>query len=737
MQLKHKPLFKHEPLTAATLIVLVTLAPAILVALVALTPLEAYAAETNPAGETILGEIKVVGELTPTYNPPTATSATKSNAPLRDVPQTVNVIPEQLIRDQAAQSMQDVLRNVPGVGMSNGDGQRDQVTIRGFSAISDQFIDGIRDDALYFRDLSNIQRIEVLKGPAAVLYGRGSSGGLINRVTKKPQAGTFGEVTVNLGSYDLKRTSFDANTSVNNNIDFRITGALEDSGSFRDQGFVERSSIAPAVAVKFSADTKLLVQGEFAKDKRITDFGIPSFNGRPVDVPISTYYGSGNARRDDTTATEVFSLTGVLDHRFNDALSVRNATRYYDYDLDRNNTLPGGTVNTADLTVGRNRGEVRRQEHGYFNQTDFTFKNALGGFKQEWLFGLELGKQNKYQSFVNQSNIDRVSIFNPGGKVAPPLSAATLAAANPANSVFNVLGVYAQDQIALTPEWKALLGIRYDSFKQDTEFVRTGAPLARTDKTWSPRAGLIWQPNGSTSYYGSYSKSYQPSGESFALAANNAANGPEQTENREIGTKLDFLDGALSVTGAVFNLERSNIKTSNPANPTVLINVGKQRTNGLELTANGRLPQGWDISTGYAYLDGRITGSTSKVDAPQAAANTPPASAKIALEGKRPSLTPVHSAFMWATKQLGGGFSVGGGLNYSADRFASASNAVVLPGYLTADLAAYYRFKQYDVALNLKNVMDKKYIVSAHGSNDNLLTPGAPRTIQVALAYKF
>lgn len=677
-----------------------------------------------------LPEIRVEGNKDAGYAPAMATSATKSSAPLRDIPQTVNVVPEQLIRDQAAQSLQDVLRNVPGVGISSGDGQRDQVTIRGFSAISDQFIDGIRDDSLYFRDLSNIERVEVLKGPAAVLYGRGSSGGLINRVTKKPQAGTFGNVTLSLGSHELKRVSIDANTAMNENLALRVTGAYEDSGSYRDQGFVERSSFAPGLAIKLGAETKLLVQGEFAKDKRITDFGIPSFNGRPVDVSIGTYYGSGNARRDDYTATEVSSLTAALDHRFNDALSVRNVTRYYTYELDRNNTLPGGTVDTATLTVGRSRGQVRRQEDGWFNQTDFTLKN-LGGFKQEWLLGLEVGKQNKFQHFVSQANIDRVSIFNPGGIVPPPLSAAATAAAIPANSVFDVLGIYAQDQITLSPQWKALLGIRYDSFKQSTEFARTLAPLARQDKTWSPRAGLVWQPSESASYYVSFSKSYQPSGESFALAANNAASGPEQTQNREVGAKIDFLDDAFSVTGALFNLERSDIKTTDPANRALLINVGKQRTNGLELTASGRLPQGWELFTGYAYLDGRIVQSTSTQASPQ----TPVV--PIPLQGKRPSLTPKHSGFIWAVKQLGGGFSAGGGLNYSADRFASPSNAVVLPGYVTADLAAYYRSKRFDVALNLKNVTNKRYTVSGHGSADNLLVPGAPREIQLALSYKF
>ncbi len=667
------------------------------------------------------------------YRVKEATSATKTDTPLRDIPQAVNVVPQQVIRDQAARSMEDVLRNVPGVGFSHGDGQRDQVTIRGFSAIFDQFIDGIRDDALYFRDLSNIERIEVLKGPAAVLYGRGSSGGLINRITKKPQAGAFGDVTLNGGSFNLRRGSADVNAQADKRMAVRVTGAYEDSGSYRDQQFLERLNFAPSLSIQLDAQTHLLLQAEYAKDKRVTDFGIPSFNGRPVKVPIGTYYGSGNAKRDDHTATEVSSGTATLNHRFNDAWSIRNATRYYTYELNRNNTLPGGTVDTATLTVGRNRGVFARHEEGVFNQTDFMFKHTLGGFKQDWLLGLELGRQDKDAASVNQANIDRVSIFNPGGQVPPPISAATRAAnaSIPSNTTLDVLGVYAQNQITVAKDWKALAGVRYDVFTQATEFARTLAPLSRTDRAWSPRAGLIWQPSDTAAYYISYSKSFQPSAEAFALSAGNAANEPEATQNREIGTKLDFWEGAFSVTGAVFNLERTNIKTTDPANPTRLINVGQQRTNGLELTANGRLPARWDLSAGYAYLDGRIVKSNASQNSPQ----TPVVS--IPLQGKRPSLTPKHSAFVWAVKELGNGFSAGGGVNYVGERFASSSNAVVLPSYWTADLAVFYRAGRYDLSVNLKNVSNKEYIISAHGSNDNLILPGPPRELQVSLRYKF
>lgn len=669
------------------------------------------------------------------YAPAASTSATKTNAPLRDIPQAVNVVPEQLLQDQGATSVQDALRNVPGVAFSTGDGQRDQVFIRGFSAISDQFIDGVRDDALYFRDLSNVERIEVLKGPAAVLYGRGSSGGLINRVTKKPDfAHTFGTVSLGLGSYDFKRITTDVNTPIGEIAAFRLNAAREKSGSYRDQGFIDRYQLAPSLAFKFNAQTDLLLQYTYAYDQRITDFGIPALNGRPVDVPIGTYYGSSMAKRDDSTTTHVQSYTATLNHRFNDALSLRNITRYSKYELDRYNTLPSGTTDPVNLTVGRTRGFILRDEDSLFNQTDLTWRHQLGGFKQEWLIGAEFGKQDKRaQSASSPNGYDRVSILNPTG-VPPPIPQASYLAdgAIPNNTTFKTAALYAQDQITLAPQWKALVGVRYDVFDQDTSYDAKLTPLSRTDRKFSPRAGLIWQPTDAQSYYVSYSRSFQPSAESFALSASTADNAPEITVNKEIGAKLDLLDGALSVTGALFNLERSGIKNTDPANPTRQINIGTQRTNGLELALAGALPGRWDVNAGYAYLDGRITKSLATVRGLQLPVGEP-----IAVEGKVSSLTPRHSGFAWLMKDVGEGFRLGGGVNYTAARFASVSNLVTLPGYITADLAASWRTGRYELQVNLKNLFDRKYYVSGHGSVDNLILPGSGRALQVGLTAKF
>lgn len=703
-----------------------------LIAKFALTPLALCAG--HAVYSQTLPSITVKSNADDGYSPATSSSATKGSAALRDIPQSVNVVPQQLLRDQGAHSMQDALKNVPGVALGSGDGQRDQVFIRGFSAISDQFSDGLRDDALYFRDLSNIERIEVLKGPSAVLYGRGSSGGLINRITKKPKFDeTSGEATLSLGSYNLRRAEIGVNAALSDTAAFRLDAARENSGSYRDQQFVDRYNIAPSLALKISGQTKLLLQYTKLHDQRVTDFGIPALNGRPVDVSASTYYGSANARRDDTTTSDVDTFTSTLEHSFNDTLSLRNTTRFYNYKLRRFNTLPSGVTDPVALTIQRTRSFILRDESGVFNQTDFTYKNILGGLKHEWLFGMELGQQNRRAESVSGGVVDKVSIFNPGTVVPPPIPAAAYLAdgAIPSQTTQNVFGLYLQDQITLNKEWKALLGARYDNFRQSTSFDRKLGSLARTDTSVSPRAGLVYQPTDSQSYYVSYSRSFQPSAEAFALAANNTANAPEITRNIEIGSKLDFFDGAFSVTGALFNLQRTNIKNTDPANPLVQINAGTQRTNGFELTANGRLPGRWDVSAGYAFLDGKMVQSVASVTSQQLP------TVSIPSLGKVPSLTPRNSAFLWGMKDLGNGLSAGGGLNYVGERFTSLTNLVTLPSYLTADLASSYKTGRYELGVNLKNFTNKKHIISAHGSSDNLILPGPPRELQVSLRVKF
>lgn len=665
------------------------------------------------------------------YQPLTTKTAAKIEAELRDIPQTVNVIPETLFRDQGANSLNDVLRNVPGVGFSNGDGQRDQVTIRGFSAIADQFIDGVRDDALYFRELANIEQVEVLKGPASVLYGRGSSGGLINRITKKPTDKAFVDVTTTVGSWDMKRLEVDANQPLSDAVGFRVNAALEDSGSFRDQGFTERNFIAPSLQFDISDKTRLLIQVENLEDKRVTDFGVPAINGRPVKVDPSTYYGSSDARHDDYTESDVLSGAIVLDHEFTNGWKLKNTFRAYDYDLNRNNTVVT-SVRTATQTATRRHSFIDRQEQGYFNQTDLSTNADWLGMKHALLFGMELGYQDKDAQSGNFSPTPpNVDIYDP-----QPFNniGATRVATTVTSSLSQTAGFYVQDLITLNPEWKALVGVRHDRFDQSTDNLLTGARFSRTDNEFSPRAGLVYQPTQWVSIYTSYTKSFQPSQETFALASNNTDIAPEETTNYEVGTKLDFLDGNLSAMMSLFRLERTNIKSVDPTDTTKIIPVGEQRTDGLELSLSGRPAHGWDITAGYAFLDAEITKSPSTMGVPISPTG---ANVFVALEGNRPSLTPRHSANLWVTRRFDNGFGLGGGVTLMGEQYASPSNLVKLPGYARADITAFYEAKRYEVRLLVNNLFDREYFASAHGGVDIDNTPGAPRNAQLSLKLKF
>lgn len=655
------------------------------------------------------------------YNPASARSATKIDAPLRDIPQTVNVVTAEVMRDQHANSMQDVLKNVPGVGFSTGDGQRDQVTIRGFSAIADQFVDGIRDDALYFRDLSNVDRVEVVKGPAAVLYGRGSSGGLINRVTKKPGVDVT-DFGISYGAWADRRIEADVGRALASGAAaFRVTGAHEEAKSYRSQQFMNRTAVAPSLELRIAPKTTVLLQADYLEDRRVNDFGIPAYKGRPVDVPASAYYGAANAGSVDTTRTRVYSGTATVKHEFNDQWSIRNATRYYHDSLDRNNTLVRD-VNEAARTFTLNHGNVYREEHGWFNQTELVQKAMLFGMKHEVLYGMEFGQQNKdlvsYSAPVTGTNGKPLNfdLFAPALPTLPLHTSTTPTANN--LGIFKTVGVYTQDMISFSEHWKALLGIRYDRFQQETIDRRPKQPgLSRTDTAWSPRAGLVWQPTQAQSYYVSWSRSFQPSGEAFSLAANNAELAPETTTNTEIGAKYDWLDGKLTTTVSVFRLDRSNIKVANASN-TALIPIGEQRTDGIELSSAAELGHGWRVLAGYAYLDAEVTKSSA------------------ALQDKRATLTPRHSGNLWLTKNLGNGFGVGGGLNFVGARMADPQNTVTLPGYITADMMAWYARGPVSLQLNLYNLFDKRYIVSAHGSSPNLNMPGAPRSVMATLRYQ-
>lgn len=649
---------------------------------------------------------------------PQESGAAKVMIPLRDLPQSVAVVTDEVLRDQRALSVQDALKNVPGVSFASGDGQRDQVTIRGFTAIADQFVDGFRDDALYFRDLSNVERLEVIKGPAAVLYGRGSSGGLINRVTKKPDR-NIASAAFSAGSFDSYRGEFDVGrVDSSSGVGFRLTGALENNGSYRNQQFLKRFAIAPSFLVHAGEDTSLLVQADYLKDRRLMDLGIPALNGGPVDVDPSTYYGAANARDADFVESEVFSQRAILTHRFSDALSLRNGYNHYHYTLDRQSTNPSA-VNATARTVTLQHGWFDRDEEGWSNQTELTQNVAVLGTQHTILYGFEIAHQNKLARRSTSKVVAVTSIYDPVLPTVDNGSADYLPLTDNSMTVLNTRSLYIQDLVELGKGIKLMLGLRHDWFiQQTTQRAGTGFFLKRTDRQWSPRAGLIFQPDEAQSYYVSWSRSFQPSAETFALALNNSDIAPEQTTNKEIGAKYTLFGGRLSIQAAGFILRRTGIKGSDPSGR--LIPVGTQRTRGAELSAALELPDNLRAVAGYSYLDTRITESA-----------TP------GFVGKRATLAPLNSANLFVTKTIARDYGLGGGVNYVGARWADPANTTVLPAYVTVDAMAWAQIGPVRLQVNAYNLTDKRYIISGHGTSPILNLPGPPRSVVGTARFSF
>lgn len=695
--------------------------------------------------DTALPGIVVTAQSAPldSYEATSASSASKISMPLRDLPQTLNVVQKTVLRDQIATSLQDALQNVAGASASVGDGQRDQVSLRGFSAISDQFIDGVRDDALYFRDLSNIERIEVLKGPASVLYGRGSAGGLINRISKKPLPQPLLEFQATLGSRGQKRGEFDFGSTSNADsasnehpTRFRITGALENSRGVRQQYFLQRQALAPAISFAPGPRTNLTLQADYLQDKRLADQGVPSFRGRPVEVPIDTYYGAANGHERGFVRSEVTSSTLTLDHGLDSGLQLHTVLRAYRDALDRNyNTVNGVSDGGKELANGMANGLSKptvslaqahrlRDESGWYFQTELSQKLAAGSTRHHLLYGLELGQQRKSEQLWVRNNAATYDLFQPVLVTLPPLPANLAASADNRNRI-DIAALYWQDMITFDPHWKMLAGLRLDQLqhRRDDRTLRN-IDLDRRDHTRSPRLGVVWQPDHALSLWLAGSRSFQPTADAFVLRANSDQLKPSQTTNFDVGIKLD-LHASASLNLTLFNMTQSGIQVADPANPGFALALGQQRTRGLELEFAGQLGKQWEMISGYAWLDGRITQATERT------ANGRP------FQGNRSALTPRHSLNLWLKRKLDHGFYLAAGCRAESARFASPDNLTQLPGYGVINLGAGFNSAKLELAITVKNLLNRKYFVAAHGGANDYNLPGEPLTLTTNLRYRF
>lgn len=652
------------------------------------------------------------------YRATRSATFTKTDTPLKEVPASITVVPESVIEDQAMRSIADVLRYVPGTTAAQGEGNRDQMVIRGNNTTADFFVNGIRDDAQIFRDLYNLERVEVLKGPGGMTLGRGGAGGVVNRVTKRPVFGHVGEASMTLGSFEQLRGTVDVGDKLSGTAAWRVNAMAERADSFRDGVDQKRYAFNPSVTFTPGGKTALTFAYERLYDERTADRGIPSHGDRPFDTKRSTFFGNADQSK---SRAMVDALSAVLEHDFG-GVQLKNSLSVTQYDKFYQNVFAGGAVDGAgNLRISAYNASNLRTN--VFNQTDLTTKLTTGSLQHTLLAGIELGHQDsdseRNTGFFGSSTNATVSAAN-------PIATATSFAFNGSDANNTVksdtVAAYLQDQIALSEQWKVLVGLRWDQFKVDLDDKRTTTPrqdLSRTDTEVSPRFGLTWTPTPAQTYYASYSYAFLPSGEQLGLAANTQDLAPEKAINHEIGARWD-LNPDLTLSAALFRLTREDVRTADPANPGFFVQTGEQRTEGVEVGLQGRITSWWQVFAGYANLESEITKTTAS-----------------APKGRKVGLVPEQMASLWNRFDLGHGWGVGLGVIHQASSYTSFTNTVKLPAFTRVDGAVYYSFPggKTRVALNVENLSDKEYFPTAH--SDNNISPGVPLTARLTLSTAF
>jgi catecholate siderophore receptor len=664
-----------------------------------------------------LTPITVIGTRSRGYATPRTRSATRTDTPLRDTPQSVSVVTSELIADQAMQNMADVTRYLPGITMGQGEGHRDAPTIRGNSSTADFFVDGVRDDAQYLRDVYNVERVEALKGPNAMIFGRGGAGGVLNRVSKGAQWTPTRTLTVEAGSFDHKRATLDVGQGLGAPLAARFNGMYERSDGFRDEFGLRRYGLNPTLAFAVGARTTVLAGYEYFNDERTVDRGIPSFEGRPSNADLSTFFGNPDL---SNATLELHAATATLEHAAG-PLTIRNRLHFADYDKFYQNSFPGA-VNDAGTEVTLTAYNQTLLRRNVFNQTDLIGAVTTGALRHTLLFGAEMGRQKtdniRNTGYYNDTATSFSAPFDQP-TVATPITFRQSDTDADNRTTVSVAGVYLQDQLTLSPRWQATIGVRYDRFDLDFRNNRNDQTLVRDDDLISPRAGLVFKPTALVSLYGSYTMSYLPSsGDQFAsLTATSQTLEPEQFRNYEVGAKWDVRPN-LALTTALYRLDRTNTAAPDPNDATRTVQTGEQRTTGFELGGWGSVTDAWQIVAGFTWQEAEITSTTA-----------------AAPEGATVPLVPKRTFSLWNRYQVHRSVGVGIGVVHQSDMYAAIDNTVTLPGFTRADGALFVRVHPLmSVQVNVENLFDERYFATSHGNNN--IMPGASRTLRVSLTTR-
>lgn len=677
-------------------------------------PMTALANEAeSDDGRTIIVTGKADG-----YLAGNSVTATKTDTPLLDVPQTISVVTRERLDDQASRSIADVLRYVPGTTIGQGEGNRDQITLRGQNTTADFFLDGVRDDVQYYRSLYNIERVEILKGPFAMIFGRGGSGGVINRVQKTPTADALaigGTASANtFGAWDM---SADINAPISGNAAFRVNAVYESLDNHRDFFGGERYAINPYLAVDLG-QWKLGLSYEYVNDDRVTDRGVPSIAtaagqpNRPITGHRDTFFGTPGVNRAGLVAHIVKAR---LDGELVEGLNWSTTLLYGDYDKYYTNVFANGAATGQTGAVALSSYTDPTKRKNFIAQSNLVWDVDFGSVDNKVLLGLEYGDQDS----INQRRNGTLSsgTLNLANIVYPTVTFGALARNTESNVQF--FSAYAQDQISFGEHVDLVVGLRYDRFEiKGTDLIGTPRAFARTDDKVSPRIGLIIKPQENISIYGSYSQSFLPrSGDQFlTLSATQQNLAPEKFTNYEIGAKWDIRPD-LNLTLALFQLDRTNATTPDPNNVTAMINVGETRTKGAELALTGRITPQWQMSGGYTYQDAKLRGNGF-----------------VAL-----AQVPKHQFALWNRYDFNSSVGAGLGVVHQSSQFAAIRTSATttrLPAFTRVDAALFFKANErLEFQVNVENLLDEEYFSDAH--NNNNITTGAPINARFTARVKF
>ncbi|WP_240481438.1 TonB-dependent receptor [Novosphingobium fuchskuhlense] len=696
---------------------------ALLLASSALLPIAAQAealpmaAEAGDAGETADHHPIVVTGQVDSYGAATA-NGTKAPTPLIDVPQSVTVLTREQLDDQGVTQLGDALRYVPGVVLAQGEGNRDQIVLRGQNTTADFFLNGLRDDTQYYRSLYNIDHVEVLRGANALLFGRGGGGGVINRVRKTPSlsgeslgasaaAGTFGDFAL----------AADLNAPLSQTVGARLNGTYEEFDNHRQDFHGRFIGVNPTLAFAPSADTRVDLSYNYDDDRRTADRGVASLGGKPLVGYRDTFFG-----RKDTNiaAVKAHIVEARLTQQLADSLTLTVAGQYSHTDKYYANIFAGAAVNPADNTVSLSAYNSTVRRESWIGQANLAWQGRTGPIGHTVIAGIEGGDQ--------ATDAARSEGVFPGGKASATVTLANRldipaitfgAPSRSTHAKVTTLSAYVQDQIELAPFLQIVGGVRYDSFKIAADNLLTDTSAGRTDRKWSPRAGVIVKPRANVSLYGSYTKSFLPqSGDQFsALDAVQATLAPEEFRNLEVGAKWDVTP-ALALAAAAYRLDRENSRFNDPVTGLPQLS-GKTRTRGIELSATGRILPQWQVSLGYALQDGKVRSSTTAAPA-----------------GRSLALLPESQISLWTRYDIDAKLGLGLGVTHQSSAYATVSNSVTLPAWTRVDTAVFYTLsKAVSVQLNVNNLLNEQYFPNAH--TDNNITTAQPRSARLSVRMAF